>query len=97
MSKKYINGRYDLLKTNEQNGKSPGYPLRSESKFDTVTSSHARASVSFALGIADSNKIHGNGIHRQLSWGMDPLWRDQFRKLYESCCCSTLQACNSNQ
>ena len=57
---KMLTGRCDLLKTNRQNGKSPGYPLRSESKFDTVTSSHAGASVSFALGIADSNKIHGN-------------------------------------
>ena len=55
-----LTGRCDLLKTNRQNGKSPGYPLRSESEFDTVTSSHAGASVSFALGIANSNKIHGN-------------------------------------
>ena len=38
---KMLTGRCDLLKTNRQNGKSPGYSLRSESKFDTVTSSHA--------------------------------------------------------
>ena len=54
---KMLTGRTDLLRTNRQNGKSPGYSNREESEYDTVTSSHAGASVSLAIGISLANNI----------------------------------------
>lgn len=57
---KMLTGRTALLRTNRQNGKSPGYCNKEESEYDTVTSSHAGASVSLALGIALGNLINSS-------------------------------------
>lgn len=57
---KMITGRLDKLKTNRQNGGSPGYSFSNESIFDRVTSSHGGASISFALGVAITNRLRNN-------------------------------------
>lgn len=57
---KMITGRLPLLKEIRQNGGSPGYAYRPESKYERVTSSHAGASLSLALGASLANKIKGN-------------------------------------
>jgi len=59
---KMITGRLEKLKTNRKNGGSPGYSFRDESIFDRVTSSHAGASISFALGVAITNRIKKNDL-----------------------------------
>jgi len=54
---KMLTARSDKLKTNRQNGMSPGYSFHEESDYDTVTSSHAGASISLALGMGLSKKM----------------------------------------
>lgn len=55
---KMITGRLKNLETMRKNDGSPGYAFREESIFDRVTSSHAGASFSFALGTAIANKLN---------------------------------------
>lgn len=54
---KMITGRLKNLETMRKDGGSPGYAFKDESAFDTVTSSHAGASLSLALGTAIANKM----------------------------------------
>ncbi|WP_019530915.1 1-deoxy-D-xylulose-5-phosphate synthase [Dasania marina] len=57
---KMLTGRLPLLKEIRQNGGSPGYAYRPESEFERVTSSHAGASLSLALGASMANRLKGN-------------------------------------
>ncbi len=57
---KMLTGRLKNLYRNRQNDGSPGFANKEESIFDRVTSSHAGASVSLALGVAISNRLQKN-------------------------------------
>lgn len=56
---KMITERLKNLETGRNDGGSPNYAFRDESEFDRVTSSHAGASVSLALGTGIVNKLQG--------------------------------------
>ncbi len=53
---KILTNRHKELLTIRKNGKSPGYSNRTESIYDTVTSSHAGSSLSLAMGTSMANK-----------------------------------------
>jgi len=57
---KMITGRMHKLLEIRKNGGSPGYAFSEESKYERVTSSHAGASFSLALGIALANRLNGS-------------------------------------
>lgn len=57
---KMLTGRMNLLWEIRQNGGSPGYAFKEESKYETVTSSHAGASLSLGLGVALANNLKQN-------------------------------------
>lgn len=56
---KMLTERLPLLREIRVNGGSPGYAYRPESKYEQVTSSHAGASLSFALGAAKAFDLKG--------------------------------------
>ncbi|MCK5041039.1 MAG: 1-deoxy-D-xylulose-5-phosphate synthase [Sphingomonadales bacterium] len=53
---KMLTGRLDKLREIRVNGGSPGYANCEDSKYDRVTSSHAGASLAFALGVMIANR-----------------------------------------
>jgi 1-deoxy-D-xylulose-5-phosphate synthase len=57
---KMITGRMEKLTQIRKNGGSPGYAFSDESEYERVTSSHAGASFSLALGVALANKMNVN-------------------------------------
>jgi 1-deoxy-D-xylulose-5-phosphate synthase len=57
---KMLTGRLPLLKEIRQNGGSPGYAYRPESEYERVTSSHAGASLSLAIGASLANRFKQN-------------------------------------
>jgi len=59
-TQKMLTGRLKNLWENRKNGGSPGFAFRNEGDFDRVTSSHAGASISLALGVAISNRLEKN-------------------------------------
>jgi len=56
---KVLTGRRDALKTIRQPGGISGFPLRSESPYDTFAVGHAGTSISAALGFAAQRDIMG--------------------------------------
>ncbi len=58
---KMLTSRLPLLKEIRVNGGSPGYAYHKESQYEHVTSSHAGASLSFALGAAKANSLKQQG------------------------------------
>jgi 1-deoxy-D-xylulose-5-phosphate synthase len=57
---KMLTGRLDKLREIRKNGGSPGYAFSDESDYERVTSSHAGASFSLALGVALANAMDQN-------------------------------------
>ena len=60
---KMITGRLENLKEIRKNGGSPGYANHFESEYDRVTTSHAGASLSLALGVGIANRLNNNASH----------------------------------
>ena len=56
---KVLTGRRDALKTIRQPGGISGFPLRSESRYDTFAVGHAGTSISAALGFAAKRDLMG--------------------------------------
>ena len=56
---KVLTGRRDALKTIRQPGGISGFPLRSESRYDTFAVGHAGTSISAALGFATKRDLMG--------------------------------------
>jgi len=57
---KMLTGRLPNLREIRVNGGSPGYAFRDESHYDRVTSSHAGAALSLAVGTMIANRLDGN-------------------------------------
>ena len=57
---KILTGRKELFHTNRQLGGISGFPVRSESVFDTFGVGHASTSISAALGMAIASRLKGN-------------------------------------
>ncbi len=55
-----ITNRYKKLITIRKDGMAPGYSNANESKYDTVTSSHAGSSLSLAIGVNHANFLNKN-------------------------------------
>ena len=58
---KLLTGRYKEFHTLRTHGGISGFTNREESPHDIFTCGHSGASISAALGIAEANKIKGNG------------------------------------
>ncbi len=57
---KILTGRRDLFKTNRKMGGLSGFPIPTESEYDTFTAGHASNSISAALGMAIADRLQGN-------------------------------------
>lgn len=60
---KLLTGRYDRFDTLRTSGGISGFTNRGESEYDTVTAGHSGTALSLALGLAQANKLEGNGKH----------------------------------
>ena len=60
---KILTGRLDRIDTIRTKGGISGYPKRSESKYDAFDVGHASTSISAALGIAQSKRLHKRDDH----------------------------------
>ncbi len=58
---KMLTGRLDGFASLRQQGGMSGYPSRAESAHDIVENSHASTGLSYALAIAESRKLSGDG------------------------------------
>ena len=57
---KLITGRAGEFSTLRQSGGLSGFTNRSESDYDVMTAGHSGSSLSYAIGIAEANRIEGN-------------------------------------
>lgn len=57
---KILTGRRDLFHTNRKLGGLSGFPIPTESEYDTFTAGHASNSISAALGMAVADRLQGN-------------------------------------
>ena len=60
---KLLTGRRDVFPTLRQSGGVSGFTNRTESEYDTVTAGHSGTALSTAVGIAEANRIAGNGAY----------------------------------
>ncbi len=58
---KLLTGRYESFHTLRKHGGISGFTNRTESEHDILTEGHSGSSISAALGIAQANKMKGNG------------------------------------
>lgn len=61
---KILTGRRDLFKTNRKLGGLSGFPIPTESEYDTFTAGHASNSISAALGMAIADQLLGNASRK---------------------------------
>jgi len=60
---KLITGRRSRFSTLRQGGGLSGFTNREESEYDAMTAGHSGASLSYAVGIAEANRIAKNGAY----------------------------------
>ena len=60
---KILTGRKDRMHTLRQLGGISGFPMRSESEFDTFGTAHSSTSISAALGMAMAAQLKGDSRH----------------------------------
>ncbi len=60
---KLITGRRDNFATLRQSGGLSGFTNRGESPYDIMTAGHSGSSLSYAVGIAEANRIAGNNAY----------------------------------
>jgi len=60
---KLITGRQERFSTIRQGGGLSGFTNRAESEYDVMTAGHSGSSLSYAIGIAEANRIAGNGAY----------------------------------
>lgn len=60
---KLITGRQDRFSTLRQSGGLSGFTNRGESEYDAMTAGHSGSSLSYAVGIAEANRIAGSDAY----------------------------------
>jgi len=60
---KLITGRKDTFSTLRQHGGLSGFTNREESEYDAMTAGHSGSSLSYAVGIAEANRIAGSDAY----------------------------------
>lgn len=64
---KILTGRRDVFYTNRQYKGIGGFPMRSESEYDTFGVGHASTSISAALGMAEASKLKGESNRKHIA------------------------------
>ncbi|MFK5857428.1 MAG: 1-deoxy-D-xylulose-5-phosphate synthase, partial [Bacteroidota bacterium] len=62
-----LTGRRDVFYTNRQYKGIGGFPMRSESEYDTFGVGHASTSISAALGMAEASKLKGESNRKHIA------------------------------
>ena len=83
---KILTGRNDEFDTLRKCGGISGFTNRFESEYDAFTAGHSGAAVSSALGIAETNKLLGNGNHVVAVVGDGSFTNGMVYEAINNCC-----------
>lgn len=64
---KILTGRKNVFHTNRQHGGISGFPVRTESEYDSFGTGHASTSVSAALGMAEASRLKGEKDRKHIA------------------------------